>query len=65
MKFYEVVIEETVADVFRVEANESDEAMLIAINKYKNGTFVLEPGHVIHRQLAIAEHEKELEWQVF
>ena len=44
MAKYAVTIEETVSDVFEIEAESLEEAEEIARAKYKSGEIVLEPG---------------------
>jgi hypothetical protein len=46
MKTYKITIEEHISQTFEVEANNIDEAMEIAEEKYNDGEFVLEPGEV-------------------
>ena len=43
MKKFTIVIEETLADRFEVEAETEEEALEIAIQKYKNAEFILQP----------------------
>lgn len=43
MKKFTIVIEETLADRFEVEAETEEEALEIAIEKYENAEFVLQP----------------------
>lgn len=43
MKKFTIVIEETLADRFEVEAETEEEALKIAIQKYKNAEFILQP----------------------
>jgi hypothetical protein len=46
MKKIKVTIEEHVSQTFEVEANDIEEAMEIAEEKYNNGEFVLESGEL-------------------
>ena len=65
MKF-KVAIEETVVGEFEVEADNFAEALEIAEEKYKKGEFVLEPGEVQFKQMAIVEPSNEVtEWKEF
>ena len=65
MKFV-ITIEEMVSQDFIVEAETADEAMEIAEARYKDGTFVLEPGNLVCKQMAIMEPEDEAtEWTEF
>ena len=52
-----VAIEETVAKEFTIEVPDDDKRSLvdIAIEKYKNGELVLDPGEVQYRKVAILE----------
>lgn len=55
MKKYVLAIEELIVKSFEVEAKSSEEAMEIAIKKYKNGEFVLDNVDVSYRQIALEE----------
>lgn len=46
MKF-EILIEETISDTFYVDAETREEALSMARQKYQNGDFILEPGHLL------------------
>ncbi len=61
-KKYEVIIEEVVSSTFEIEAESYDEALEKSIEKYKNGTFVLEPGEIISKKVAVVDNDEELEW---
>lgn len=66
MKEFTIVIEETVSQPFVVVANDGEEAMKIAEDKYKNGEFVLEPGELVCKQMTIVSPDDELtEWTEF
>lgn len=66
MAKYTVTIEETVSQGFEVEAESAEEAMKIAEEKYHNGEFVLEPGELVAKQMAITSPESEAtEWTEF
>ena len=60
---YTVVIEETAAEEFELEAKDSDEALKIVEEKYSKGEFVLCPGELQHKQMFVLEsyneHKKE------
>jgi len=62
VKKFKISIEETLVDTFEVEANNAEEAIDIAIKKYKIGKFVLEPGHLVSKQMAVTDPNKEPEW---
>ncbi len=65
MKFI-VTIEEMVSEDFEVEAESAEEAMYIAEEKYKKCEFVLEPGNLTFKQMAITSPESEaIEWTEF
>lgn len=66
-KTFKITIEEHVTETFEVEANDLEEAMEIAEEKYHNGEFVLEPGEVTAK-LMMAEDEygaETTEWVEF
>ncbi len=66
MKKYIIAIEETIVEEFEVEANSSEDALVIAEEKYKSGEFVLTPGEVQHRQMAIISPAcKYTKWSEF
>lgn len=66
IKKYIVTIEETVSQNFEVEAENAEQAIELAENKYKNGEFVLEPGDVCFKQMAIMNPDDEAtEWIEF
>lgn len=65
MKFL-LTIEEMVSQDFEVDAEDEKEALEIAIDKYKKGIFVLEPGEVKYRQILInTQEEKVSAWVEF
>ena len=51
---YTITIEETVSDVFYLEAN--------SIAKYNNGVFVLEPGNLIETNLLVGNDNESSDW---
>lgn len=61
---YIVTIEETCDKNFEVEANDASEAIDVAIRKYKNCEFVLDPGEVTFRQISLCGKDS-LEWETF
>lgn len=66
MKKFVITIEEFVSKEFVVEAKDAEEAMEIAEKKYKNGEFVLDPGELVAKQMAITEPDDEAtEWCEF
>ena len=63
---FTVVIEETIVDEFEVEAADFGEALDIAVKKYRKGEFVLSPGNVQFKQMAIKNLANETtEWTEF
>lgn len=64
MKTYKIGIEEIVSAVFEVEAEDSEQALEIAKEKYRLGEFVLEPGELHSKNIAVLEPEST-EWKEF
>ncbi|MBQ8803241.1 MAG: hypothetical protein IJZ53_06395 [Tyzzerella sp.] len=64
MKTYKIGIEEIVSAVFEVEAEDSEKALEIAKEKYRLGEFVLEPGELQSKNIAVLEPEST-EWKEF
>lgn len=63
---FKVAIEETVVGEFEVEAGSAAEALIKAEENYHKGEFVLEPGEVQFKQIAVVEPEEEkTEWREF
>lgn len=63
---YEVLIEEVVADKFVVEAENEESALEIAKNQYKKAEFVLCPGELQCKKIAIVkENSDALVWNEF
>ena len=66
MKKFTIAIEEMVLQDFEIEAEDGEQAMNIAEEKYKNGEFVLEPGHLVCKQMSIISPNDEItEWTEF
>jgi len=66
MKKYTVTIEETVSEDFEIVAESEQEALEIAKQKYNSGEFVLAPGFVQRKQMAVfLEDEIQTEWMDF
>jgi len=59
LREFEVTIEETVDEVFFVKAHDMEEAGDIAIEKYEDGEFVLEPGDLTGKQMMVYDPETE------
>lgn len=65
MKFV-ITIEEMLSDDFEVDAETAEEAMRIAEENYHTGKFVLVPGNLIFKQMAISSPTDEtIEWTEF
>lgn len=64
---FEITIEEMVSQTFLVEAQDDNEAMLVAIEKYKNGDLILEPGNLVCKQMEIHDIKNDTytEWFEF
>ena len=66
MKTFTIAIEETVVEEFKVIANDVEEALKIAEHKYRNEEFILCPGEVQSRQMAVLNLSNEVtEWVEF
>ena len=59
MKKFKITICETVSQDFEVEAEDFESAEEIAIKNYDIGEFVLEPGEVQYKEMAITDTETE------
>lgn len=64
MKTYKIGIEEIVSGEFEVKAETSEQALEIAKEKYRSGEFVLEPGELQSKNIAVLEPEST-EWKEF
>jgi len=66
MKKYRIVIEETISEEFEIQATSEEEAISKAINEYHEGNFVLSPGNVEYRQIAVIGEDDEIkDWIEF
>ena len=66
MEKYTIVIEETVVEEFEVEADDFEDALKIAAEKYRKGEFVLCPGELHFKQMAVVKPDREsIEWIEF
>ncbi len=66
MKKYIVAIEETIVQEFELAADNADEALNVAKEKYRNGEFVLDAGEVQLKQMSvILPQDKATEWTKF
>lgn len=60
---YTIVIEETIVQEFQIDAENEEDAIRIAEQKYKNGDIVLCPGEVQFRRMAINNpHNTATKW---
>ena len=57
MKKFNIIIEETISQEFVVSADNYNEAIAIAKEKYSNCEFVLEPGNLISKEMKIYDSE--------
>lgn len=55
MEKYTIAIEEVVSQEFEVDADNAEEAMELAAQRYRNGEYILEPGEVQFKQMAITK----------
>ena len=63
---YKVIIEETIAEEFEIEACCEKEALTSAIEKYKRADLVLSNCEVQHKQISVAEKDGSfIEWVSF
>ncbi len=66
MKKYRIVIEETISEEFEIQATSEEEAISKAINECHEGNFVLSPGNVEYRQIAVIGEDDEIkDWIEF
>lgn len=55
MKTFKILVEETVSEEFEIIAQNEDEALKIASQKYKTGELVLAPGELIGTEISVVE----------
>ena len=65
MKKYRVIIEETIAEEFEVEAATAEEAISKSIDEYHAGNFVLSSGEVQDKKISVAENDEFKNWISF
>lgn len=66
MAEYVITIEETVVQEFKIVAESSEEALIQAERKYKNGEIMLDSGEVQHKQMRATRPDCEIsEWYEF
>ena len=61
---FNITIEEVISQNFNIEANTYNEAISIAKEKYNNGEYVLEPGNLLEKRIAVL-NGKNCEWIEF
>ncbi len=62
-KTYTILIEETVTDLFSVEADSKEQAIQEAVEKYHRAEFVLAPGHLEKTRLRIVSPDGDPNWE--
>jgi len=66
MQKYKITIEEMVSETFEVFADDDEQAIEIAIEKYNNEEFVLEPGNLTAKQMFVEpEGSMPIDWFEF
>lgn len=66
MRTYIITIEEMISENFEIKANTAEEALAIAERKYRSGEYVLSPGNLVAKQMAISSPNNEAtEWTEF
>lgn len=65
MKEYKVIIEETISGEFMVVAESEEDARKIAEKRYQDGEFVLSPGNLVSKKMAVVSEKEETEWVEF
>ena len=65
-KTYKIIIEEIISDEFAVTASSEEDAVKTAMAKYKNGEWVLSPGNLLEKKIAvITDGSDASEWIAF
>ena len=60
------MIEETISEEFEIDAESKEDAVSKAIEKYKLGEFVLDPGNLESRKIAVFDDDSEInDWIEF
>lgn len=65
MSKFKILIEETIAQEFEIEAENEQEALLLAKKKYNEGEFVLDQAEVQYKQMAVATDKDYYDWFEF
>lgn len=61
---YRIIIEEIISEHFLVDATSKEEAIRIAMQKYKSGEFVLSPGNLEQSKIGLVDDGLINEWQI-
>ena len=61
---YRIIIEEIISEHFLVDATSKEEAIRIAMQKYKSGEFVLSPGNLEQSKIGVVDDGLINEWQI-
>lgn len=66
-KKFSITIEEMISKTFEVFAENDEQAENIAIEKYKSGEFVLDPGNLVAKQIQINNETEDyiIDWKEF
>lgn len=66
MKKYYITIEETISQVFEIDADNPEQAKELAIKQYNTGEFVLTPGELLDKKIQISDNNNSLtDWEEF
>lgn len=65
MSRFKILIEETIAQEFEIEAETEREALLLAKKKYNKGDFVLDQAEVQYKQMAVVTDKGSSKWFEF
>lgn len=65
MSRFKILIEETIAQEFEIEAETEREALLLAKKKYHEGEFVLDQAEVQYKQMAVVTDKGSSRWFEF
>ena len=65
MKKYFITIEETISQIFEIDADSTEQAKNLAIEKYNAGEFVLTPGELLDKKIQISDNNALTVWEEF
>ncbi len=66
MKKFFITIEETISQVFEIDADNPEQAKKLAIKQYNTGEFVLTPGELLDKKIQISDNKNSLtDWEEF